>query len=88
MSRVKRKSEMANRRYRNRSGNGQKSSGKSTKSNNAKKCSNITSKKIEFKFQLQDGSRKGGYTYEKILQAIILKYRPCFRVVNYLLSIH
>ena len=35
-------------------------------------------KKNEFKFQLHDATRKGGYTYKKIYDAIILKIQTTF----------
>ena len=43
-------------------------------------------KKTEFKFQLHDSSRKGGYTYKKIFDAIILKIQTTFEGGRYVVT--
>ena len=58
--------------------------------NNQKKVQTTGTRKAEFKFQLHDPQRRGTYTYDRILEAIILKIQKEFdssrHIVNSLRS--
>ena len=67
-----------NRRGRNRNNQNSQNNNKSTSGNQGSGKSAGFQKKNEFKFQLHDTSRKGGYTYKKIFDAIVLKIQTTF----------
>ena len=76
---------------RNSRGGNQKnqSSQSNNKSNNGNQGSGKSAgyqKKNEFKFQLHDTSRKGGYTYKKIFDAIVLKIQTTFDGGRYVIK--
>ena len=67
-----------NRRSRNNINNGGGSKNKTTSQNNnsgSRKCP----KQMEFSNQLHDGNRRGGYTFEKITQEVLLKIQTTFQ---------
>ena len=73
------------RRRRNRSNNANKpKSGENSKnsggsgSSSGNKRNSQQQKRTEFKFQLHDPSRKGGYTYERLHEAIVIKIQKEF----------
>ena len=67
-----------NRRGRNRNNQNSQNNNKSTSGNQGSGKSAGFQKRNEFKFQLHDTSRKGGYTYKKIFDAIVLKIQTSF----------
>ena len=87
---------MTGQRRRNRTRNassGQKSTNQGGGSSNSSKGKgnqggkkNFQQKRAEFKFQLHDPTRKGGYTFEKIRDAIILKIQKEFQASRYIVS--
>ena len=73
-----------NRRGRNRYKGGVSSGSKTTSQNN--NSAKTIPKKKEFWYQLHDGSRGNGYTFEKITQAIILKIQTTFTGGRYIVN--
>ena len=73
---------------RNRRGRNNNKSG-NTKTTNGGQGSGKSAgyqKRNEFKFQLHDTSRKGGYTFKKIFNAIILKIQTTFDGGRYIVK--
>ena len=73
------------RRQRNQSNNANKpKSGENSKNSggsgnsSGNKHNSQQQKRTEFKFQLHDPSRKGGYTYERLHEAIVIKIQKEF----------
>ena len=74
-----------NRRGQNNINNGGGSKNKTTSQNN-NSGSQTTPKKVEFRYQVHDGSRRGGYTFKKITQAVILKIKTTFQGGRYIVN--
>ena len=73
-----------NKRSRYRTRGGVSSEKKTTSENNS--GAKTTPKKKEFWYQLHDGSRGNGYTFEKITQTIILKIQTTFTGGRYIVN--
>ena len=73
-----------NRRGRNRNSNNNKPT---SNGNQGSGKNPAYQKKAEFKFQMHDTTRKGGYTYKKIFDAIILKIQTTFDGGRYIVKL-